>query len=181
MELITLNYKEAIKMLFPQSLHQLCIVHLKRNLYRNLSKEDYIVFKQELEMIFLLTNYTEAVDKFQSLCDRFSTKYPSFMDSLKKDVLLYFQFIRLPIDTRKHLKTTNLVEGINNLIQKLQNDCGGYFRSQNHLKVLFMIQYHSFYLHNFSIDIPLTSFHKSDSVKAVNGLLMLFIGYVPPF
>jgi transposase-like protein len=39
----------AIKALFPKSEHQLCFIHMKRNLKRHLSKEDYNQFVMDLK------------------------------------------------------------------------------------------------------------------------------------
>jgi transposase-like protein len=44
---------EAIRVLFPDTDHQLCTVHLKRNIYRNISKAESKEFLLELKKIML--------------------------------------------------------------------------------------------------------------------------------
>ncbi len=55
--------REVIKSVYPLADHQLCTVHLKRNIDKNMEKEDAKEFKR---MISSLKNmeYEEALEKF---------------------------------------------------------------------------------------------------------------------
>ncbi len=55
-----LGLKEAIKTLFTSSDQQICWVHFKRNITRNLSKEDAKTFKELLDKIKIASSYEAA-------------------------------------------------------------------------------------------------------------------------
>ncbi|WP_028845567.1 transposase [Thermodesulfovibrio thiophilus] len=55
---------------FPQTDHQLCFIHMQRNIFRNMSKEDACRFNEEINRIKLINNYEEAVNAFEPLCSQ---------------------------------------------------------------------------------------------------------------
>ncbi len=57
-----------IKGLFPQTDHQLCMVHVFRNVHKHLDKEEYSAFKQIFSEIYISSSYEVAFDRFTSLC-----------------------------------------------------------------------------------------------------------------
>jgi len=50
----------AIKALFSNTDHQLCFIHMQRNIKKNMSREDARVFYDEMESIKLLKDYDKA-------------------------------------------------------------------------------------------------------------------------
>lgn len=127
--------KEAVKTLFPQALHQLCFIHMQRNVRRNMGADDAKCFNQTLKQIRLMSNVVVCKEKFMELCDSFQNKYPAFIKALRDDTDNYFAFKHLPIDTQKHFYTTNIVESVNSTLEKLRIRMGGLFQSQQALNV----------------------------------------------
>jgi len=120
---------DAIKTLFPQTDHQLCFIHMQRNIFRNMSKEDASRFNEEINRIKLISNYEEAVNAFETLCSQFESKYSSYIKMLKTNKERYLSYKKYPEAIRKHIYTTNIVENINSKLEGLRVNHGGYFQS----------------------------------------------------
>lgn len=120
---------QAIKQLFPLTDHQLCLVHLQRNIRKNMSKNDAKIFNQELIKIKLAQDYETALAEFEKLCERFEKKYPAYIKMLTNKKEQYFAFMKYPEPIRKHIYTTNTVENLNSRLEVLRINSGGYFQS----------------------------------------------------
>ena len=127
--------KEAIATLFPQALHQLCFIHMQRNLHKNLAKEDAKNFNQTLETLKILPNADQAQDAFHALCQQYQPKYPAYMQLLSSKSTHYFAFMHLCPEVRKYFYTTNIVESFNSILEKNRIRMGGFFQSEPALKV----------------------------------------------
>jgi putative transposase len=121
---------DAISNLMPKSLHQLCFVHLQRNIRKNLSKEFYKDFKEQLSIIKKQKDFETAVEMFTSLCEEYKSKNKTFIDYILKNKKLYFNFLKFPRAIQKHIYTTNIVENFNSRLEVNRINSGGYFQSK---------------------------------------------------
>ena len=121
--------------LFPQSDHQLCTVHLLRNAYRHLTKDDYQVFQQTMREICSCSSYQVALDKFMELCEQLKKKYPSFIKHIEERAEHYLAFTRYPHAIWGHIRTTNAAEGINNQIETIKRNAGGHFHTEREITI----------------------------------------------
>lgn len=119
----------ALRTLFPKTDHQLCFVHLQRNVLRNMAKSDALEFNKELKIIKLSRDYDSAVDEFKKLCQKYLSKYPAFMKILISKAEKFLSFLKYPEPVRKHIYTTNIVENFNSRIEVGRINSGGYFQS----------------------------------------------------
>lgn len=126
---------EAVKAVFELSLHQLCFVHLYRNITRNMGKGDAYEFNKSLKSIQSSKTYDDAISKFETLLEVYRSKYPSYIDFLNKNKEYYFQFLKLPEELRNFFYTTNAVESFNSSLEKLRIASGGFFQSIDSLKI----------------------------------------------
>ena len=94
---------EAIGTLFPLTEHQLCFLHLQRNVRRNMGKEDTSLFNRELENIRLSRNYEEGKERLDRLCRQNQPKYPSFIKNLQSRAEHYVCFLKYPEEIRRYL------------------------------------------------------------------------------
>lgn len=127
--------KESISTLFPNALHQLCFIHMQRNVHRNMGTEDSKQFNQKLKQIRLMDDAEICMSEFEKLCQNHQKEYPTFMASLLDDKENYFAFKHLHLDTQKHFYTTNIVESVNSSIEKIRIRMGGFFQSQDALSL----------------------------------------------
>jgi len=131
---------EVIKSLFPNTEHQLCYVHLERNVRRNMKKEDAKGFNKELERIKGSIDFDEARNELERLCSRFKERYPGFIKNLETKIENYIVFTRYPEEIRKYIYTTNAVENINSKIELMRHKLGGYFQSVEILEINYLLE-----------------------------------------
>jgi putative transposase len=121
--------------LFPNADVQLCAVHMQRNAKTHLSKADALEFQQRWRAIKSSWNLDVAQQQFEELCDRFAESYPSFIAELRKKRQHYLAFLHYPESIRRSFSTTNQVEAINNQLEIMRRNSGGYFHSEETLKL----------------------------------------------
>jgi transposase-like protein len=124
-----------VRGLFPQADVQLCIVHMHRNAKSHLSKVDAAEFKQRLRAIKAAWTEEVGAAQFVDLCDHFADRYPSFVAELRKKRDHYLAFLKYPESVRRSLSTTNTVEAVNGQLEILRRNSGGYFHSEEALKL----------------------------------------------
>jgi len=130
-----------LKSLFPGSHHQLCTVHLHRNAFRHLDRNDYPLYKQAWREILASSSYDAAVQRFQKLLDELRPRNPSWIKHLESRTENYLAFFHYPRGMHPFLRTTNLPEGINNMIETMRRNAGGHFHSEReaHVKMKLLI------------------------------------------
>ena len=119
---------QAIGNLFPHTDHQLCFLHMQRNIKKNMSKQDAKQFYEELSLIKKINDYEKAIVKFEDLCKSYEKKYPSYIKGLLNKKDNYFNYKKYPEEVRKYIYTTNVVENINSRIELIRANTGGYFQ-----------------------------------------------------
>lgn len=125
--------KDAVATLFPNTLHQLCFIHMQRNVRRNMGTTEAKEFNDALKQIKLFNKYEDCKKQFSSLCEEYQQKYPDFIRALINDAENYFAFKHLPSDVQKYFYTTNIVESVNSTIEKIRIRMGGFFQSKDAL------------------------------------------------
>jgi len=125
----------TVKGLFPSADHQLCIVHMQRNAKSHLSKADNAEFQLRLRTLKASWDVDKASAEFEELCDRFEDSYPIFIAELRKKKTHYLCFLGYPQSIRRSLSTTNVVEAVNGQLEKIRRNNGGYFQSEDALKL----------------------------------------------
>ena len=137
--LITDDFAGLNKMansLLPSCDHQLCLVHLMRNLKKNLSQKLYEEFGQLLQEIYLAGSFEAASIKLNSFIEtHIKTESSSYAKYLKERLENYLAFTKYPNQLRSVIRSTNAVEGINNAIEIARRNSGGYFHSERELAV----------------------------------------------
>ena len=121
--------------LFPNSDVQLCAVPMQRNAKTHLNKADAIEFQQRWRAIKSSWNLELAHQQFEELCDRFAKTSLSFIAELRKKRPHFLAFLCYPESIPRSFSTTNTVEAINGQLEILRRNSGGYFHSEDTLKL----------------------------------------------
>ena len=121
--------------LFPQADIQLCIVHLQRNAKSPLSKTDATEFNQRLRALKTAWSPEVAAAQFEDLSQRFESRSSVFIREIRKKRDHYLAFLNYPDTIRRSLSTTNVVEAVNGQLEIMRRNSGGYFQSQDTLKL----------------------------------------------
>jgi len=97
---------DAVRLAYPLADHQLCFVHLQRNVRKHMAKDDASVFNKELDKLRTSSSdFDEAVLKFKELCNQYSSKYPRFIKGVCEKAEFYLAHMKYPEDLRKHIYT----------------------------------------------------------------------------
>jgi transposase-like protein len=123
------------KGLFPRADVQLCVVHMQRNARNHLSKTDNAEFQQRWRALKSTWDEQVGITQFEQLCERFDHGYPSFIAELRKKRDHYLAFLKYPDAIRRSLSTTNTVEAVNGQLEIIRRNSGGYFQSDDILKL----------------------------------------------
>jgi len=130
-----------LKKFFPLSDHQLCLVHLKRNLKRLFGGE---VYRESARLLRRIVE-SQTVEEAQALWNRLvkvvesvNPKYAKELDSKRDN---YLAFVLYPEEVRRHVYTTNIVESVNAGLEFMRLELGGYFPSLKSLEVNLFIQF----------------------------------------
>jgi len=121
--------------LFPQADVQLCIVHMQRNAKTHLGKPEATEFTQRLRAIKACYSPDRAALDFEELCTQFEPASPTFIAELRKKRDHYLRFLHYPEPLQPTLSTTNVVEAVNGQLERLRRNNGGYFQSEENLKL----------------------------------------------
>ena len=132
---------EAVSTLYPQALHQLCLVHLARNGRRNMGAEDARQFVQVVRELKDTDSEERASERLQAFLQAHRGKYPAFIERVQANLPHYLAFLQLPADLRKFFYTTNSVESFNSVLEKMRIASGGFFQSEQSLKINVYIRY----------------------------------------
>ena len=125
----------VIQSFFPNSFHQLCVVHLVRNAKYRLKKEVYKTFKEKMNKIVNADTFEEAKAMFEELLSEISKDHPHFAKKLRKDADKYLTFTKFPKEIRSRIKSTNASENLHKELEKIRLNSGGYFQSEKILWV----------------------------------------------
>jgi len=123
------------KSLFSGADVQLCAVHMQRNARNHLSKVDSAEFQQRWRAVKSTWDEQVGSTQFEQLCQRFDQGYPAFMAELRKKRDHYLAFLKYPDALRRSLSTTNAVEAINGQLEIIRRNSGGYFQSEDTVKL----------------------------------------------
>ncbi|MCX7943670.1 MAG: transposase [Deltaproteobacteria bacterium] len=69
----------VIKVILPETDYQLCLVHMERNIKRNMTKGDTKIFCGEVGIINKVNDSEKTLLRFEELCKRFEKRYPAYM------------------------------------------------------------------------------------------------------
>lgn len=131
---------QLIKKLYPFSDHQLCYVHMQRNLRRNLSRDVYHSIKPHIYSAKESGTKKEGLAHFDDACNIIEKSDRRYADTLREKAGNYLAFLDYPADVRKHIYTTNAIESINAGLEYIRHELGGYFPSRRSLDVNYFVQ-----------------------------------------
>jgi putative transposase len=112
------GFTDTIKTVFPQSNTQICVVHQIRNASRYVVWKDKKAFTRDMKEIYNAPTREAARAALDDFAEKWNDKYSYAIKSWKDnwdDLTVFFDF---PVEIRKIIYTTNLVENLNGKIRK---------------------------------------------------------------
>lgn len=110
--------RQAIAEVLPTALWQRCYVHFLRNALDHLPRTADPSCLQELRWLYDRHDATEARHDLTKWVERWQGKYPKLCAWVEENIEETFAFYRLPRAHHKHLKSTNLLERLNQEIKR---------------------------------------------------------------
>ena len=102
--------EKVIKGYYPLAMTQFCLVHLIRNARYRLSKEEWKIFREKIEMIEKVNRYEEADRLMEEIIEMVEKKHRSFAKEIRKDKERYIAFVKFPKEIRSRIKSNNASE-----------------------------------------------------------------------
>jgi transposase-like protein len=118
---------DVVNQFFPYSDHQLCWIHMKRNLRRKFNKKEYSLLNKHLIFVKESLTKDEALGHWENFLKELSNLNPSLAKQYEKKTDNYLSFIGYPEEIRKHIYTSNVVESVNAGLEMMRLELGGYF------------------------------------------------------
>jgi transposase-like protein len=109
---------KAVQASFPKSVHQICIVHQIRNSLKYVSFKDRKAIIKDIKAIYQASNPEIAMEAFQSFKEKWISKYPLAVNSWGKNWDKLTAFLNFPLEIRKLIYTTNIIESFNASLRK---------------------------------------------------------------
>jgi transposase-like protein len=110
--------KKAIAEIVPEAAWQRCYVHFLRNALDHLPRKADDDCMQELRWLYDRRNLTEAQRDLAAWIGRWQKKYPKLTDWVEDQIGSTLTFYRLPRQHHTHLKSTNMLERLNEEIRR---------------------------------------------------------------
>lgn len=110
--------KQAINAVYPVAITQLCVVHQIRNSAKYVVWKERKEFMADLKLVYGAINKDAAYDALEDFEKKWGAKYAYAVKSWKanwEELTAYFDF---PLDIRKIIYTTNVIESLNSGIRK---------------------------------------------------------------
>lgn len=112
------GFTQTIRSVFPQSTIQICVVHQIRNAGKYVVWKDKKQFSKDMKLIYSAPTKEMAEQELSAFEENWGDKYPYAIKSWKvnwDDLTAFFEF---PLEIRKIIYTTNLIENLNGKIRK---------------------------------------------------------------
>lgn len=110
--------KKAIAELLPEAIWQRCYVHFLRNALDYLPRKADDDCIQELRWIYDRRDLEEAKHDLAAWLQKWQQKYPKLCNWVEENIEQTLSFYKLPLPHHKHLKSTNMLERLNEEIKR---------------------------------------------------------------
>ena len=112
------GFTQTIKQVFPQSQTQICVVHQIRNAARYVVWKDKKAFAKDMKQIYDAPTKQAAKAALEYFSTQWNHKYPYAIKSWTENWEELTVFFDFPLEIRKIIYTTNLIENLNGKIRK---------------------------------------------------------------
>lgn len=112
------GFTDTIKTVFPESNTQICVVHQIRNASRYVVWKDKKAFTKDMKEIYQAPTRQAARAALNDFSDKWKSKYAYAIKSWEdnwEELTVFFDF---PVEIRKIIYTTNMIENVNGKIRK---------------------------------------------------------------
>ncbi|MCB6118794.1 IS256 family transposase, partial [Flavobacterium psychrophilum] len=112
------GFTQTIRAVFPESQTQICVVHQIRNACRYVVWKDKKQFTTDMKLVYTAPTKQAAALALEDFAQKWESKYGYAIKSWREnwdELTVFFDF---PLEIRKIIYTTNLIENLNGKIRK---------------------------------------------------------------
>ncbi len=113
------GFSEAINTVFPQTDIQLCVIHQIRNSLKYVSYKDQKLLMADLKNVYQALTLEEAMYNSEEFKKKWGKKYPLVIRSRETHWDELTTYFRYPVEIRRIIYTTNLIEGYHRQLRKV--------------------------------------------------------------
>jgi putative transposase len=132
------GFEEAIRSVYPRADIQQCVIHQIRNTLRYVSWKDKRELSRDLKGVYGASTLEEASSGMRRFEEKWGGKYPHVIKSWRANWERLMTYFRYPVEIRKLMYTTNLIESLNSKFRKVTDGRRLFPSDESVLKALFM-------------------------------------------
>jgi len=130
--------QDAIRAAYPKADVQRCVVHQIRNSLKYVSWKDRKELAQDLKTVYGAKTLQEAESQMARFEERWLKQYPHVAKSWRTNWDTLTTFFRYPVEIRKVMYTTNIIESVNSKFRKVTDARRVFPSDEAVLKSLYM-------------------------------------------
>lgn len=112
--------REACLEVFPNAKHQSCWTHIVRNVIKYVRSKDRKTVLDDLKRVYNATSLASAKNELYNFLSKYQSIYPKII-FLLSDITSLFTFYEFPMEIRKSIYTTNIIENFNKNLKRNTN------------------------------------------------------------
>ncbi len=112
------GFTQTITSVFPESKTQICVVHQIRNASKYVVWKDKKEFSKDMKDIYTAPTKQAAEMALNAFANKWNSKYSYAVKSWRENWEELTVFFEFPLEIRKIIYTTNLIENLNGKIRK---------------------------------------------------------------
>ena len=129
---------QAIEAVFPGSRLQRCIVHQIRASTRYVSYKDIKQVVADLKKIYTAVTLEEAEQNLRDFAERWRKQYPACVKSWEENWEVLSTFFEYPLEIRKIIYTTNIIEGLNRQFRQITKNKPSFTNDDSLRRMLYL-------------------------------------------
>lgn len=134
------GFDDAIQAVFPHTAVQGCIVHQIRGTLRHVGAKEIKNVLADLKPIYKAPNEEAALQALEAFALKWEGRYPRAVQSWTNNWARLSTFLRYPVELRKLIYTTNIIEGYHAQLRKATKTKRVFHGDLSVLKLIYLVQ-----------------------------------------
>ncbi len=129
---------DAVKIVFPETDVQRCIVHLIRNSLNNVPAKHRKELANDLKRIYKASSEKHAKAELDTVLAKWGSRYPKAVNNWRDNWKYIIPFFKYPPELQKVIYTTNAVEAVHRQFRKITKTKAAFPHDDALLKLLYL-------------------------------------------
>ena len=129
---------QAIEAVYPKARLQRCIVHQIRSSTKYVSYKDIRQVVADLKKIYTAVTEGETIQQLENFAEKWRSQYPSCVKSWEENWDVLSTFFEYPMEIRKIIYTTNIIEGLNRQFRQMTKNKPSFTNDDSLRRMLYL-------------------------------------------